>query len=474
MIVVGRKGHEFIAVVGADTGSFHDPQQHVLSEFHLRSGWLRSFRVISGLFRTAFLNVHRCFFLRLGDDLGQFVGFDFIAEMDTVESVERLGVNLPAALDVEGDFESLAFLHLGNVPHDVKAALAVFGGHGDIVSLALSVLHLPVLDFKLGRKHVVDVQVAERRVAVVLKQNQNLVAPFATKGYGLLASAEVSSVVNDLEAGCLGWLAGADGAETLGAEFHTGRSIDALVPGRWVRGTERIGDLDFLVRLQANGSSGTDGEHHGVALAVGRPMFLFDGDAFGEFSLVLIVIDGLSIDLDGHLLNIGCLEDTRNVVGDAHQVDRGGPFVDEGHGGLDFLRSVRAQAAGGVRLVDLGLQNFEFLFLKRHRSFSGLNGLGQHGVREVVREVGFGLSHDGSLFGLPFSVGRDVLVDVVHVKQELFTAFHADLEFGQIHSKGGSVLEDCLANPVVGALVFSDPHVREPAAERIEFSEGHA
>ena len=115
------------------------------------------------------------------------------------------------------------------MPEDVKAAFAFFGGHGDIVSLAVGTLHFPFLDFKLGWKDIVDVQVAQGGVPVVLEENQNFVAALSSKRNSLLTCAEVSAVVNDLHAGRFGWFSGADWTEALGAELNASGSVNTLV-----------------------------------------------------------------------------------------------------------------------------------------------------------------------------------------------------------------------------------------------------
>ena len=71
--------------------------------------------------------------------------------MYAVESVESFCINFAAALDVKGNFETLPLLNLGNVPNDVEATFTVFRGHLDVIALAGTALHGPILDFKLGR-----------------------------------------------------------------------------------------------------------------------------------------------------------------------------------------------------------------------------------------------------------------------------------------------------------------------------------
>ena len=127
-------------------------------------------------------------------------------------------------------------------------------------------------------------------------------------------------------------------------------------------------------------------------------MFLLNGDAFREFNLELVIVDGFSVNLHRQLFWRRCLKETRNVVGDAHQVDGRRTLVDQGHGGLNLLRSVRAEASSGVGLLHLCFEHFEFLFLERHASFSGLDRLGKDRVDQLVGEVGLGLGHDGALF----------------------------------------------------------------------------
>ena len=202
-------------------------------------------------------------------------------------------------------------------------------------------------------------------------------------------------------------------------------------------------------------------------------MFLLDGDAFREFQLVLVIVDGFSVDLDGQLLLGRGLKESWHIIGDAHEIDGGRALVDEGHGRLNLLRAVRPQIACGVSLLNLGFKNFEFLFLERHASFRGLHGLREHRVGQIVGEIRLGLSHHGSLFGFPLAVWRDVLVNVVDVKEKFLASFHADLKFGQINGEGRTVLKDGLTNPVVRSLVFTNSHVSEPTAEGIQFAERH-
>ena len=60
-------------------------------------------------------------------------------------------------------------------------------------------------------------------------------------------------------------------------------------------------------------------------------MFFLDGGTFDHLNLVLIIIDGLPVDLDGELVSRRGLKETWNVIGYTHEVDGGRPFVREGH-----------------------------------------------------------------------------------------------------------------------------------------------
>ena len=71
--------------------------------------------------------------------------------MYAVESVECFCVNFATALDVKGNFETLALLNLRDMPNDVEATFAVFGRHLDIVTLAGTGFNSPFLDFELSR-----------------------------------------------------------------------------------------------------------------------------------------------------------------------------------------------------------------------------------------------------------------------------------------------------------------------------------
>ena len=188
--------------------------------------------------------------------------------MNTVESIQCFSIHFTRALDVKGNFEAFAFLNLWNVPNDVEATFTVFRGHGDVISLAIGTLEFPVLDFKLRRQYIVDVKVAERRVSIVLKQDQHFIAAFATQRDGLLSGTEVSAVVNDLQTRRINGFTCANWTKALCTEFDSGRCINATIARRGVRGVERIGDFHLLTRLETNGSTGANGQHHGVALAI--------------------------------------------------------------------------------------------------------------------------------------------------------------------------------------------------------------
>ena len=215
-------------MTSVNTGSVHHTKEHVLTELHLGCAVLAC--ILTCCFACFFRNVlRRICLLGFGLQGGQIIGFNFVAEVDTVESVKSLSIDFTASLDVKGNFEAFAFLHLGHVPEDVKAAFAFFRGHGDIVSLTVGTLHFPFFDFKLGWKDVVDVQVAQSGVAVVLEENQDFVAALSSKRNGLLSCAEVSAVVNDLHAGRFGWFPGADWTKALSTELNPGGSVNTLV-----------------------------------------------------------------------------------------------------------------------------------------------------------------------------------------------------------------------------------------------------
>jgi len=203
-------------------------------------------------------------------------------------------------------------------------------------------------------------------------------------------------------------------------------------------------------------------------------VLFLDGHAFGEFHLELIVIDGLAGHLDRHVLCIRCFKHTRNVIGDAHQVDGGRTLVLQDQGGMELLRPVRAEAGRRVGLGHFRFQHLEFLLLQRHRSFRGAQRLGKDGVGELVGEIRLVLSHDNLFLRLPLAVGCNVFVNIVNIKQKVVVALHADLQSREVNGEGGAVLENGLANPVVGSLIFANTHVGEASTERIEFTERHA
>ena len=106
-----------------------------------------------------------------------------------------------------------------------------------------------------------------------------------------------------------------------------------------------------------------------MALAVGRAVFLLDGDAFRDFDLVLVVIHGFPVNLDGQLFLSWRFKETWYIVGDAHEVDGRGTFVDKGHRSLNLLSTVGTKVGRGVGLLNIGFEHFEFLLLKRHGTF---------------------------------------------------------------------------------------------------------
>ena len=69
-------------------------------------------------------------------------------------------------------------------------------------------------------------------------------------------------------------------------------------------------------------------------------MFLLNSDAFCHLDLELVVINDFSSQLDGELVLGGCLKESGNVVGDAHQIDRRRAFVFEFHRCCQLLSTV--------------------------------------------------------------------------------------------------------------------------------------
>ena len=60
------------------------------------------------------------------------------------------------------------------------------------------------------------------------------------------------------------------------------------------------------------------------------------------------------------------------------------------------------------------------------------------------------------------------------VKEQIFASLHAHLQLGQVNSERRAVFENGLADPIVRALVFTNPHVSESSTESIQLSERHA
>ena len=66
----------------------------------------------------------------------------------------------------------------------------------------------------------------------------------------------------------------------------------------------------------------------------------------------------------------------------------------------------------------------------------------------------------------------NVFLDVTDIEEKIIASLHTDLEFDQVNSKGRTVLENRLTDPVVGALIFTNTHVGKSTTERIKVSEG--
>ena len=166
-----------------------------------------------------------------------------------MEAIECFCVNFSGSLDVKGYFQTFTLLNLGDMPYDVQSAFSFIGGHLDIVALSVCTLHRPVLDFKLSWKHIVDVQVAQGCVAVVFKEDQDLIAAFSSKRNRLLTGTEVTTVVDDLDGWCFRWFAGTDRAETLRAEFNPCRTVHTCIVRCWVRSIEGVRNFNLLSGL---------------------------------------------------------------------------------------------------------------------------------------------------------------------------------------------------------------------------------
>ena len=264
MVVVHCERYECIPMCGVNACGIHHTKQHVFPELH---GWCCGFRILVGCVSLITFGF-ACFLWGFFLEAGQIIGFNLVTEVNPVEPVEGFGVNFAAAFDVKGNLEALALLDLWNMPNDVKSTFAVFGGHGDVVSLPVLVLHFPILDLKLWWENIVDVEVAQGRVAVVLEENQDFVSSLSTQRDGLLAGTEIATVVHHLNRRCLDGLSRADGAESLCAELNSSRCVDAFVARRGIGCGQWIGDFDGLLGLEAEGATCPDREGHGVTLTV--------------------------------------------------------------------------------------------------------------------------------------------------------------------------------------------------------------
>jgi len=137
VIEVRSVSHEGVFLGEVNPVCFHHADQHIVSEVHGRRGF--AVFCIAVVVRIAVLRRHffvtlsgccglvfsLCSIERFGGGFRIRIGFDFIAEVNTVEPVQGFSIDHAAALDVKGDLETLAFGHLWHMPHEVETTLAL-------------------------------------------------------------------------------------------------------------------------------------------------------------------------------------------------------------------------------------------------------------------------------------------------------------------------------------------------------------
>ena len=152
-----------------------------------------------------------------------------------MESVECFSIDFSCALDFHEHVKTLALTNDWNHPTDVGATDAVFGLHLAIGSLfATGSSDVPILDLKVSRHDIVDVNVLESSVAVVLEQDEHFVAAFAANRHRLFSCGEVPSVVNDADDWCVHCIPATTWSCLFSTKFTMCRCADCGVFWRWV------------------------------------------------------------------------------------------------------------------------------------------------------------------------------------------------------------------------------------------------
>ena len=456
MVEGGGVRNERVAVLAVDAVGGHDAVEHVVAELHRGSG-----RLFLGGFGFS-----RCFDLSV-------VVLDFVAEDGTVEGVEEIGVDLTLALDHVRDVDALRLANAGQMPDDGGARGVGFLRHLDVFEQFLVGANVASVHLVAGWDDVLQLHVSQRRVAVVLEEDEHLVAATAADLEGLLPGREVTAVVHHADRRSGFNVTLANRTEAFATELTPDGCIHALVLWRGVGGHQVVGHDDLLAWCHADGALAANGEGQGVTCTVGAVVFAFKRDAFADFSLELLRRQGLPRVLDLQGRSIHGVEHARNIVGEAHQVDVRRTGVGDLHLGLNRLFAVRVELGLAVGLLHLAVHHREVACSHRQGAFRGCAGAGQNGVGEFPGQVRLlGRSH-ADRFGPPFTVGCHVFVDVAEVEQEFVAALQAGLELDQIDGEGRAVLEDRRHFPRVGSLAFNGAHVRKAATEGVEVLEVH-
>ena len=107
--------------------------------------------------------------------------------MSTVESVECFCIDFAFAFNLEGNIQSLTLGYDRYLPCDLNTIFGFVGCHLDIASLlATCTTDVPVFDFEVRWDDITNEDILERRIPIVLEQDENFVSSFSTHWNSLL------------------------------------------------------------------------------------------------------------------------------------------------------------------------------------------------------------------------------------------------------------------------------------------------
>ena len=447
---------EGVTVLAVDAVGVHDTVEDVVAELHRGSG-----RLVLG-------------FLNLGRGLGGcLIVFDFVAKDRTVEGVEEVGVDVTLALDHVRDVDAFGLSDAGQVPDDGGARGVSLLRHLDVVEQFLVGANVAPVHLVAGWDDVLELHIGQRRVAVVLEEDEHLVAASAADLQRLLSGREVTAVVHDTNRRGRLHVALADGAEALAAELAADWSVHPLVLRRGVGSHQVVGHGDLVTWRHTDGALAADGQRQGMTGTVWAVVFPFQRDAFADFRLELLRRQRLTGVLDFQGRGVQRVEHAGDVVGEAHQVDVRGTDV----GDLDFrlngLFPVGVEFRLAVGLLHLAVDHREITGSHRQGAFGRSAGARQDRVGQFPGQVWLFGRSDADRLRAPFAVRSHVFIDVAEVKQQFVTSLQACLKLHQVNGKGRAVFEHRGHFPGIGSLALDGAHVGEAPTEGVEVFEIH-